>query len=111
MYQIVSNNVNSLDVDKYDYLTRDSHMIGINISFEPSRLVNNAKVINNIITFPKQLDSDIIKGQIYKETKKRNGEIISFGTPTQKFKCQQLAVTDLILTRSQQIILVQQLIL
>ena len=60
IYQIVSNTLNGLDVDKYDYLTRDSHMIGINISFEPSRLVNNAKVINNIITFPKQLDSDII---------------------------------------------------
>jgi HD superfamily phosphohydrolase len=60
IYQIVSNSLNSLDVDKFDYLTRDSTTLGINISFQAGRLINNAKVINNIIMYPKQLISDII---------------------------------------------------
>lgn len=60
IYQIVSNSLNGLDVDKYDYLTRDSVSLGINIAFSPNKLINNTKVINNIIAFPKQIDSDII---------------------------------------------------
>ena len=60
IYQIVSNNLNGLDVDKYDYLTRDSKMLGINISFQSDRLINNAKVINNTIIYCKQLVPDII---------------------------------------------------
>ena len=60
IYQIVSNSLNSLDVDKFDYLTRDSTTLGINISFQAGRIINNAKVINNIIMYPKQLISDII---------------------------------------------------
>ena len=60
IYQIVSNCVNSLDVDKFDYLTRDSKMLGINISFQSDRLINNAKVINNTIIYCKQLIPDII---------------------------------------------------
>lgn len=60
VYQIVSNSVNSIDVDKFDYLTRDSKMIGINISFNYSRLVENCMVINNIICYSKKVDTDII---------------------------------------------------
>jgi HD superfamily phosphohydrolase len=60
IYQIVSNNLNGLDVDKYDYLTRDSKMLGINISFQSDRLINNAKVIDNTIIYCKQLVPDII---------------------------------------------------
>jgi HD superfamily phosphohydrolase len=60
IYQIVSNTLNGLDVDKFDYLTRDSTTLGINISFQADRLITNAKVINNIIVYPKQLTSDII---------------------------------------------------
>jgi HD superfamily phosphohydrolase len=60
IYQIVSNTLNSLDVDKFDYLNRDSTTLGINVSFQADRLINNAKVIDNIITYPKQLISDII---------------------------------------------------
>ncbi len=60
VYQIVSNNLNSIDVDKFDYLTRDSKMLNINISFNYNRLVENAMVINNIICYPKKIDVDII---------------------------------------------------
>ena len=60
LYQIVSNSLNGLDVDKYDYLTRDSMSLGINIAFSPDKLINNAKVIDNIIAYPKHIDSDLI---------------------------------------------------
>ncbi len=60
IYQIVSNSYNSIDVDKFDYLTRDSKMLNINISFNYNRLVENAMVINNIICYPKKIDVDII---------------------------------------------------
>lgn len=60
IYQIVSNSLNSIDVDKFDYLTRDSKMLGINISFNFNRLIENAMVINNIICYSKKTDTDII---------------------------------------------------
>lgn len=60
IYQIVSNNLNGLDVDKFDYLTRDAKMLGLNISFQCDRLINNAKVIDNKIMYCKQLIPDII---------------------------------------------------
>jgi len=60
IYQIVSNSYNSIDVDKFDYLTRDSKMLHINISFNYNRLIENAMVINNIICYPKKIDVDIV---------------------------------------------------
>ena len=60
IYQIVSNSVNSIDVDKFDYLTRDSKMLSINISFNYTRLIENCMVINNIICYPQKVDTDII---------------------------------------------------
>ena len=60
IYQLVSNNLNGLDVDKFDYLTRDAKMLGLNISFQSDRLINNAKVIDNKIMYCKQLIPDII---------------------------------------------------
>jgi HD superfamily phosphohydrolase len=60
IYQIVSNNLNGIDIDKFDYLTRDSKMLNINISFNYNRLIENAMIINNIISFPEKVDSDII---------------------------------------------------
>jgi len=60
IYQIVSNSLNSIDVDKFDYLTRDSKMLNINISFDYIRLINNSMVINNTICYPKKIDSDIV---------------------------------------------------
>jgi HD superfamily phosphohydrolase len=60
VYQIISNNINSLDVDKFDYLSRDSKVLGIPISFNLDRLINNAKIIDNNICYSKNIDSDII---------------------------------------------------
>lgn len=60
IYQIVSNNLNGLDVDKYDYLARDSYMLGQDSQFKSQRLVEHIRVINNTICYPEQATSDII---------------------------------------------------
>ena len=54
VYQIISNNLNSIDVDKFDYITRDTYTLGQKFGFDHSRLINDAIVINNIICYPKQ---------------------------------------------------------
>ena len=39
LYQIVNNKLNGLDVDRFDYLQRDSKHIGLNYSFNPDRIL------------------------------------------------------------------------
>jgi deoxynucleoside triphosphate triphosphohydrolase SAMHD1 len=61
IYQIISNNLNGLDVDKFDYINRDA--ININVkehTIDISRLIEDVYVINNNITYPKQSYMDII---------------------------------------------------
>ena len=43
-YELVSNKLNGNDVDKWDYITRDSHHVGINTSFEMRRLMKLCRV-------------------------------------------------------------------
>lgn len=61
IYQIVSNNLNGLDVDKYDYLARDSNMLWVSSKFKSQRLVEHIKVINETICYPEQAIGDIIE--------------------------------------------------
>ena len=60
IYQIVSNNVNSLDVDKYDYIKRDTQYVGLKYNLDCSRLVDDVFVIDNNICYPKQVYYEII---------------------------------------------------
>jgi HD superfamily phosphohydrolase len=59
VYQIVSNNLNGLDVDKFDYLGRDSLRTGVKSGFDFSRLVDSVLVIDNKIVYPEQAEYDI----------------------------------------------------
>lgn len=60
LYQIVSNYLNGIDVDKFDYLLRDSYNLGISISFNPIRLINEFIIDNNNnIAYPLHCSSDI----------------------------------------------------
>lgn len=59
IYQIVSNNLNGLDVDKYDYISRDAHHIGIKNGFDHSKLVDDVLVIDNNIVYQEQTEQDI----------------------------------------------------
>lgn len=61
LYQIVSNSLNGLDVDKYDYLTRDALMTGFKSGFDFSRLVNDVYVIDSTICYPPQLSMEICR--------------------------------------------------
>lgn len=59
IYQIISNSFNSLDVDKYDYLTRDTNTLGIQKGFNYKRLIELMTIIDNKIVFQKQVLDDI----------------------------------------------------
>jgi HD superfamily phosphohydrolase len=59
IFQIISNNLNGLDVDKIDYLYRDSFYLGTGIPFDINRILNHVKVINHQICFPEKISYDI----------------------------------------------------
>lgn len=59
VYQIVSNKLNDLDVDKYDYLVRDTYYLGFKSGINYFRLVDDVMIINNIICYPEQVYHDI----------------------------------------------------
>jgi HD superfamily phosphohydrolase len=50
-----------LDVDKYDYIARDSYVTGIQSKFNYQRLVKNIKIIQNNICYQEQSIGDIIE--------------------------------------------------
>jgi len=50
LFEIVHNAKNSIDVDKWDYLMRDSYKIGFP-KYDPARLMNSARIIGNEICF------------------------------------------------------------
>jgi HD superfamily phosphohydrolase len=60
LYQIVSNSLNGLDVDKYDYLSRDIILLGKDMHFDYLRLISEIQIIDNIICYPKQLYYEIV---------------------------------------------------
>lgn len=60
IYQIVSNNSNGIDVDKFDYIKRDTNNIGLNYGFDCERLIDDVYVINNNICYPMQTYIDIL---------------------------------------------------
>jgi deoxynucleoside triphosphate triphosphohydrolase SAMHD1 len=60
VYQIISNNFNSIDVDKYDYMARDSYTLGLCFGFNYNRLVGDVRVINNIICYPEQISYEVV---------------------------------------------------
>jgi HD superfamily phosphohydrolase len=54
IFQIISNPVNNVDVDKFDYINRDNRAIGLKLDVDFSRLIMQARVINNEIYYPIQ---------------------------------------------------------
>ncbi|XP_036362954.1 deoxynucleoside triphosphate triphosphohydrolase SAMHD1 homolog isoform X1 [Octopus sinensis] len=50
-YQIVKNTDFKIDVDKWDYLARDSHFLGIGKSFDHGRMMKMSKVIDGEICY------------------------------------------------------------
>ncbi|KAL0215379.1 hypothetical protein P9112_007563 [Eukaryota sp. TZLM1-RC] len=59
-FEIVSNSLTSIDVDKFDYFMRDSKFLGVSTLFNnPNRLIGMSSVINGRIAFEKKLSLDI----------------------------------------------------
>lgn len=54
IFEIVSNPKNSIDVDKFDYINRDNKAIGLKLDVDFSRLILQARVINDEICYPIQ---------------------------------------------------------
>ena len=44
-FQIISNEINGVDVDKWDYFARDCHHVGIRNSFDHNRFMAFMKVL------------------------------------------------------------------
>ncbi|KAJ7062807.1 HD-domain/PDEase-like protein [Mycena amicta] len=51
LFDIVANKRNGLDVDKFDYIARDTYMIGEPTKISSARLIQSARVIDNEICF------------------------------------------------------------
>lgn len=54
LFEIVSNKLNGIDVDKFDYLTRDSYYTHKTSSFDYDRLLIHARVIHGHICYPEK---------------------------------------------------------
>ena len=55
LYEIVSNSRNGIDVDKIDYLLRDSSKLNVkHCSFNPWILIKQARVVNGEICYPEK---------------------------------------------------------
>jgi len=61
IFQIISNPINSIDVDKFDYLTRDTRAVGLNLGFDFNMIINNVKVIGNMICYMNECSEDIYR--------------------------------------------------
>ncbi|CAO3620813.1 unnamed protein product [Cunninghamella blakesleeana] len=51
LFDIVANKKNSVDVDKFDYIERDTQNLGIKSSYDAKRLLLFSRVINNEICY------------------------------------------------------------
>lgn len=72
LYHIISNPSNGIDVDKFDYLKRDVHNLGLPYGIDLERLLETARVINNEICYPEKMIFSIsnifeIRGRLHKE--------------------------------------------
>ncbi len=60
LYEIVANPFHGIDVDKFDYLRRDPYNIGLDYHFNCERLLEEARVIEGHICYPKKLANNIL---------------------------------------------------
>lgn len=53
LYEIIANEENKIDVDKWDYFSRDCHMMGLHHNFQCKRSIKLARIVEDHISFPK----------------------------------------------------------
>mmetsp|Transcript_11967 Transcript_11967/g.18056 ORF Transcript_11967/g.18056 Transcript_11967/m.18056 type:complete len:513 (-) Transcript_11967:50-1588(-) len=59
LFQIIANEDNGIDVDKFDYFLRDSHNLSLNIAFKHTRLLTHCRVIDDRICFHEKTSYDV----------------------------------------------------
>ena len=59
VYEIVANAKNQIDVDKIDYIMRDSYHLGLQTGGEFKRIITQCRVINDTICYPHKIQYDI----------------------------------------------------
>jgi HD superfamily phosphohydrolase len=72
LLDIVCNTRNNIDVDKFDYISRDNLAIGLKLGFDYTRLLQLARVIDDTICYPKKIIEDIfhlffVRYRLYKQ--------------------------------------------
>lgn len=45
LFQIIANEKNGLDVDKFEYIMRDSKQFGMNLNLDITRIINNVGIV------------------------------------------------------------------
>ena len=63
LYEIINNELNSIDVDKLDYLQRDAKHIGLDYTFGPARILNKSFVSpdTNSIVYDSTVENNIFE--------------------------------------------------
>lgn len=60
IYQIINNYLNGIDVDKFDYLARDTYALGFKKGFDPRRIIDELIIDNaDNIAYPKHCATEI----------------------------------------------------
>lgn len=72
LYHIIANPENGIDVDKFDYIKRDTYNLGLPYSIDLERLLETARVIDNQICYPEKMLFSICgiyetRGRLHKE--------------------------------------------
>ncbi|ADO67161.1 putative HD superfamily phosphohydrolase [Cafeteria roenbergensis virus] len=61
IYQIISNPSTGIDVDKFDYIIRDSVYCGVTVSFNFDRIIKMSQIIDNEIIYPWKIRFNIFE--------------------------------------------------
>lgn len=92
LYQIVSNTLNGIDVDKFDYLIRDCNAIGLGLNFNYHRLIYDAKINDDgNISYPYSRADDVYRLFYSRYDMHKN----VYNHPT--VKCLELMLQDIII--------------
>ena len=60
IYNIIANKNTELDVDKFDYIKRDTYFTGLKFNIDFNRLINQAVIIDKKICYPLKLKNEIL---------------------------------------------------
>lgn len=62
MFDIINNKTNSIDVDKFDYISRDTRMMALSLGeYDYKILMKDARVINDELVYPAKHSFEVMK--------------------------------------------------